>query len=54
VEGHVLSDFSGAESALLPDVLERAAAALADVVQHGAHKAMNLHNQRSGPSEPVS
>lgn len=54
VEGWVLSDLSGAESALLPDVLERASAALADLVQHGAQKAMNLHNQRPGPSDSTS
>lgn len=48
VEGFVLSDFSSAESQQLPDVLERASAALTDIVVRGAKAAMNAHNQRSG------
>jgi peptidyl-tRNA hydrolase len=40
----VLSDFSKQESALLPDVLERATAALTDIVVRGAQAAMNAHN----------
>jgi peptidyl-tRNA hydrolase, PTH1 family len=47
VESYVLSDFSKPESALLPDVLERATAALADIVVRGAQAAMNLHNAGS-------
>lgn len=46
VEHHVLSDFSAIESQELPSVLERASAALADVVSKGPAAAMNLHNQR--------
>jgi PTH1 family peptidyl-tRNA hydrolase len=48
VEGFVLSDFSAAESQQLSDVLERASAALTDIVVRGAKAAMNAHNQRSG------
>jgi PTH1 family peptidyl-tRNA hydrolase len=46
VEHHVLSDFSAAESTTLPSVLERASAALTDIVVHGAQAAMNVHNQK--------
>jgi PTH1 family peptidyl-tRNA hydrolase len=45
VEGHVLSDFSRDESQALPSVLERATAALTDVVVRGAGPAMNVHNR---------
>jgi len=45
---YVLSDFSAAQSAELPDVLERASAALADIVLRGVQAAMNVHNQKSG------
>ncbi len=47
VEHHVLSDFSGAESTALPSVLERASAALTDIVVRGAQAAMNVHNQKT-------
>jgi peptidyl-tRNA hydrolase, PTH1 family len=47
VEHFVLSDFSGEESAALPSVLERASAALTDIVIRGAQTAMNLHNQKT-------
>jgi PTH1 family peptidyl-tRNA hydrolase len=46
VEGYVLSDFSGPESIQLTDVLERASAALTDIVVRGVQAAMNAHNQR--------
>lgn len=45
---HVLSDFSSEQGAQLPDVLERASAAVADIVARGIQAAMNVHNQRSG------
>jgi len=48
VEHHVLSDFSAAESQALPTVLERASAALTDIVVRGAQAAMNVHNQKTG------
>jgi PTH1 family peptidyl-tRNA hydrolase len=47
VDRHVLSDFSGAESQALPTVLERASAALTDIVVRGAQAAMNVHNQKT-------
>lgn len=47
---YVLSDFSSEQSAQLPDVLERASAAVADIVGRGIQAAMNVHNQRSGPA----
>jgi len=46
-EGYVLGDFGRDESTKLEDVLERASAALADIVVRGAKAAMNAHNQRS-------
>jgi peptidyl-tRNA hydrolase, PTH1 family len=46
-ENYVLGDFGREESALLEDVLERASAALTDIVVRGAQAAMNAHNQRS-------
>ena len=46
VEHFVLSDFSAEEGAQLPDVLERAAAALTDIVVRGTQAAMNAHNQK--------
>ncbi|MDH5674415.1 MAG: aminoacyl-tRNA hydrolase [Myxococcales bacterium] len=46
VEGYVLSDFSAVERTELPDVLKRASAALADLVEHGSAEAMNRHNRR--------
>jgi PTH1 family peptidyl-tRNA hydrolase len=48
VESHVLSDFSSEQSTLLGDVLERATAALTDIVVRGAQAAMNAHNQKAG------
>jgi PTH1 family peptidyl-tRNA hydrolase len=45
---YVLSDFSSEQGAQLPDVLDRASAALADIVSRGVQAAMNVHNQRSG------
>jgi peptidyl-tRNA hydrolase len=48
VENHVLSDFSSDQSTLLGDVLERATAALTDIVVRGAQAAMNTHNQKAG------
>jgi PTH1 family peptidyl-tRNA hydrolase len=47
VEGFVLSDFSSTQSTALGDVLERATAALTDIVVRGAQAAMNAHNQKS-------
>jgi PTH1 family peptidyl-tRNA hydrolase len=47
VEGFVLSDFSGAQSNALEDVLERATAALTDIVVRGTQAAMNAHNQKA-------
>jgi peptidyl-tRNA hydrolase, PTH1 family len=47
---YVLSDFSPAQSAVLPDVLERASAALTDIALRGVQAAMNVHNQKSGSS----
>lgn len=44
---YVLSDFSKEEGIRLPDVLERASAAICDIVTHGVQAAMNVHNQRS-------
>lgn len=44
VESYVLGDFSKQESAQLPDVLERATAALTDIVVSGVQAAMNAHN----------
>lgn len=44
---HVLSDFSVEESAQVEDVLERATAALVDLVELGTQAAMNLHNRSS-------
>jgi peptidyl-tRNA hydrolase, PTH1 family len=44
-EHHVLSDFSKDECIALPDVLERASLAAADVVRLGVQAAMNRHNQ---------
>jgi PTH1 family peptidyl-tRNA hydrolase len=52
VERHVLSDFSSIESQELSGVLERASAALADVVLKGPAAAMNLHNQRPKGATP--
>jgi PTH1 family peptidyl-tRNA hydrolase len=46
VEGFVLSDFSSAQSDELEDVLERATAALTDIVVRGTQAAMNAHNQK--------
>jgi len=46
-ESYVLGDFGRGESTQLEDVLERASAALADIVVRGAQAAMNAHNQRS-------
>ncbi len=54
VENFVLSDFSSTESQELDGVLERASAALADIVQRGVPAAMNLHNQRSGKASAAS
>jgi PTH1 family peptidyl-tRNA hydrolase len=54
VESYVLSDFSSLESQELPGVLERASAALADVVLRGPAAAMNLHNQRSSKLEKTT
>jgi PTH1 family peptidyl-tRNA hydrolase len=48
VDRHVLGDFSGEESQALPAVLERASAALTDIVVRGAQAAMNVHNQKTG------
>ncbi len=48
VEGYVLSDFAAAQGAELQDVLERASAALTDIVVRGAQAAMNAHNLKSG------
>jgi PTH1 family peptidyl-tRNA hydrolase len=48
VESYVLNDFSSTESAQLPDVLERASAALLDIVVRGPQAAMNAHNQKAG------
>lgn len=45
VERHVLADFSSEESAFVPDVLERATAALGDIVARGPQAAMNAHNR---------
>lgn len=43
-EGYVLSDFAAIERAELPDVLDRAAAAVEGILVDGAQKAMNrLH-----------
>jgi peptidyl-tRNA hydrolase, PTH1 family len=47
---YVLSDFSSAEGAIVADVLERASAALTDIVGRGAVAAMNVHNQKTGSS----
>ena len=47
VEGFVLSDFSSTESNALDDVLERATAALTDIVVRGTQAAMNAHNQKA-------
>lgn len=46
VESYVLSDFSAVESQELSDVLERASAALTEIVVSGVKAAMNAHNQR--------
>ena len=54
VESYVLSDFSSVESQELNAVLERASAALADIVQRGVSAAMNLHNQRPGKAPAAS
>lgn len=43
---HVLSDFSAQEYPELADVLERATAALTDILGSGTQAAMNKHNQR--------
>jgi peptidyl-tRNA hydrolase, PTH1 family len=51
VESYVLGDFAKSESALLPDVLERATAALTDIVVRGAQVAMNAHNAGSDTSK---
>jgi PTH1 family peptidyl-tRNA hydrolase len=48
VEGYVLGDFPPPQSIELEDVLERASAALTDIVVSGVQAAMNAHNQRSG------
>jgi peptidyl-tRNA hydrolase, PTH1 family len=45
---YVLSDFSAAQSVELPDVLERASAALTDIALRGVQAAMNVHNQKPG------
>ena len=45
---YVLSDFSSEQSVQLEDVLERASAALVDIVGRGVQAAMNVHNQKSG------
>jgi PTH1 family peptidyl-tRNA hydrolase len=42
---HVLSDFSKLECSELPVVLQRAAVAVADILDRGVSAAMNLHNQ---------
>ena len=48
VDRHVLSDFSSPEGQALAGVLERASAALTDIVVRGAQAAMNVHNQKTG------
>jgi PTH1 family peptidyl-tRNA hydrolase len=47
VDRHVLGDFSSPESQALPAVLERASAALTDILVRGAQAAMNVHNQKN-------
>ena len=44
VQGHVLGDFSVSESAELENVLQRATAAIEDVLDLGIRTAMNRHN----------
>lgn len=46
---HVLSDFNKQECSELPVVLERAAVAVADILERGVSAAMNLHNQNPAP-----
>jgi PTH1 family peptidyl-tRNA hydrolase len=48
VESYVLSDFDAQQSTALEDVLERASAALTDIVVRGVQAAMNAHNQKAG------
>lgn len=45
VHGHVLGDFSSDERIELPDVLQRASAAIEDVLEHGVQAAMNRQNR---------
>jgi PTH1 family peptidyl-tRNA hydrolase len=44
---HVLSDFSREECHELPDVVERAALAIGDIMVRGVSAAMNAHNQQT-------
>jgi PTH1 family peptidyl-tRNA hydrolase len=44
---HVLSDFSREECQELPDVVERAARATADIMVRGVSAAMNVYNQQN-------
>jgi PTH1 family peptidyl-tRNA hydrolase len=48
VEGYVLGDFSSAEAADLPDVLDRAADCLGCLITDGVQVAMNRFNVRAG------
>jgi PTH1 family peptidyl-tRNA hydrolase len=50
VESFVLQDFSSQDSKELPAVLERASAALADVLARGAQAAMNAPNRSDSGS----
>jgi len=45
-EGYVLSDFAAVERAELPDVIDRAAVGVEDVLRDGAALAMNRFNRR--------
>lgn len=45
VHSHVLGDFSSEERIALPDVLQRASAAIEDVLDRGVQAAMNHHNR---------
>ena len=45
--GHVLNEFSAGERKELPDVIERAADAVEEVLNAGVERAMNVYNTRA-------
>jgi len=52
VSNWVLSNFGASDRAELPDAIDRAVAAIADVVKLGVRPAMNGHNRPPAPAAP--